>query len=323
MKPFRHLDAESLGAALTMLVEFGGKARVNAGGTDLLSVLKSEILPDYPELVINLKTIPGLDGITSDDRGLRIGALARLADLADSALIKDRYPALALAAASVGSPELRNMGTIGGNLCQDTRCWYYRYPHKMGGRLPCYRKGKGPCHAIRGDNRYHAVLGGRKCVAVCPSDPAIALAALNAGVKIIGPTGERIVPLKSFYDPLGPVLQEDELVAEIQVPAPPATAVQQFLKFRLRESVDFAVVSVATMLEVVAGVCRDARIVLGAVAAGPYRAEAAENVVRGALLDENLAKRAAEAAVREAKPLSGNAYKLEIAKTLVRRALLA
>jgi len=271
--------------------------------------------------VINLKTISGLDGIEADAGGMRIGALSRLADIADSPVIKKNCPALALSIASVGSPELRNMGTIGGNLCQDTRCWYYRYPDKMGGRVPCYRKGKGPCHAIRGDNRYHAVLGGRKCYAVCPSDPAIALAALEAGVKIVRPAGERTIPLADFYGTMGPILEPDELVTEIRIPAPAANAVQRFSKFRLRESVDFAVVSVAAVLDVAEGVCRDARIVLGAVAPVPYRAVAAEDVVRGGPLDERQAERAAQAALRDAKPMSGNAYKIEIAKTLVKRAL--
>ena len=321
MKPFRHFDAESVDEALALLTEYGDKARVTAGGTDLLGVLKSEILPDYPEAVINLKTICGLDGIEADGGGVRIGALARLAAIADAPIVKKYFPALALSAASVGSPELRNMGTIGGNLCQDTRCWYYRYPDKMGGRVPCYRKGQGPCHAIRGDNRYHAVLGGRKCYAVCPSDLAIVLAALEAGVKTVRPAGERTIPLADFYDTMGPVLDPDEIVTEIRIPAPAANTVQRFSKFRLRESIDFAVVSVAVVLEVAEGVCRDARIVLGAVAPVPYRAVAAEDVVRGGPLDERQAGLAAEAALRDAKPMSGNAYKIEIAKTLVKRAL--
>jgi xanthine dehydrogenase YagS FAD-binding subunit len=321
MKPFRHVNADSVDEALALLTEYGGKARVTAGGTDLLGVLKSEILPDYPEAVINLKTISGLDGIEADAGEVRIGALTRLADIADSSVVKKNWPALALSAASVGSPELRNMGTIGGNLCQDTRCWYYRYPDKMGGRVPCYRKGKGPCHAIQGDNRYHAVLGGRKCYAVCPSDLAIALAALEAGVKTVRPAGERTIPLADFYDTLGPVLEPVELVTEIWIPAPAANAMQRFSKFRLRESIDFAVVSVAAVLEVVEGVCRDARIVLGAVAPVPYRAVGAEDVVRGGPLDKRQAELAAEAALRDAKPMSGNAYKIEIAKTLVKRVL--
>jgi len=166
--------------ALARLTEYGGKARVTAGGTDLLGVLKSEILADYPEAVINLKTIPGLDGIEADAGEVRIGALTRLADIADSPVVKKNCPALALSAASVGSPELRNMGTIAGNLCHDTRCCHYRYPDKMGGRLHCYRKGQGTGHAIKGDNRENAVLGGRKCYAVCPADLASALAALEA-----------------------------------------------------------------------------------------------------------------------------------------------
>ncbi|MGD8761348.1 MAG: xanthine dehydrogenase family protein subunit M [Desulfobacteraceae bacterium] len=321
MKPFRHFDADSVDEALALLTEYDGKARVTAGGTDLLGVLKSEILADYPEAVINLKTISGLDGIEVDDGGLRLGALTRLADIVDSPAIKKDYPALAMSAASVGSPELRNMGTIGGNLCQDTRCWYYRYPDKMGGRLPCYRKGKGPCHAIKGDNRFHAVLGGRKCYAVCSSDLAIALAALAAAVKTVRPVGERTIPLSDFYDTLGPVLEADELVTEIRIPAPAENTMQRFSKFRLRESIDFALVSVAVVLDMAQGVCRDARIVLGAVAPVPYRAVAAEDVVRGRPLDERQAGLAAEAALRDAKPMSGNAYKIEIAKTLVKRVL--
>jgi xanthine dehydrogenase YagS FAD-binding subunit len=191
----------------------------------------------------------------------------------------------------------------------------------MGGRVPCYRKCQGPCHAITGDNRYHAVLGGRKCYAVCPSDLAIALAALEAEVKTVRPAGERTIPLADFYDTLGPVLEPDELVVEIRISAPAANAVQRFSKFRLRESIDFAVVSVAAVLDVAEGVCRDARIVLGAVAPVPYRAVAAEDVVRGGPLDERRAVQAAEAALRDAKPMSGNAYKIEIAKTLVKRVL--
>ena len=321
MKPFRHFDAYSVDEALALLNEYGGKARVTAGGTDLLGVLKSEILADYPEAVINLKTISGLGSIEADDGGLRLGALTRLVDIVDSPVVKKNYPALAMSAASVGSPELRNMGTIGGNLCQDTRCWYYRYPDKMGGRLPCYRKGKGPCYAIQGDNRFHAVLGGRKCYAVCSSDLAIALAALEAAVKTVRPSGERMIPLGDFYDTLGPVLEPDELVTEIRIPAPAENTVQRFSKFRLRESIDFALASVAAVLDMAQGVCRDARIVLGAVAPVPYRAVAAEDVVRGGPLDERQAELAAEAALRDAKPMSGNAYKIEIAKTLVKRVL--
>jgi xanthine dehydrogenase YagS FAD-binding subunit len=321
MKPFKHCNADSVQEVLALLSEYGAKACVNAGGTDLLGILKSEILTDYPELVINLKTIPRLDDIRKDSGEVRIGALTRLADIVDSPVIQKYCPVLAQAAASVGFPELRNMGTLGGNLCQDTRCWYYRYPDKMGGLISCYRKGQGPCYAIKGDNRYHAVINGRKCYAVCPSDTAVALAALDAGLKAVRPAGERIIPIAQFYDHLGPVLERDELVTEIRIPVPTADAVQRFSKFRMRPSIDFAVVSIAVVLEMTNGICRDARIVLGAVAPMPYRALAGEDALKGALLDDHQAALAAEAALQDAKPLSGNAYKIEIAKTLIQRIL--
>jgi xanthine dehydrogenase YagS FAD-binding subunit len=323
MKPFKHVDASSVDQALELLTEFGIKACMNAGGTDLLGVLKTGILAEYPELVINLKTIPGLDGITTDSNGVMIGPMTRLTDIVDSEQVKEHCPALVQAVAAVGSPELRNMATIGGNLCQDTRCWYYRYPHEMGGRMPCYRKGKGPCHAVAGDNRYHAIMGGEKCYAVCPSDAAIALAALDATVIVQTLEGERSVALEDFYDVLGPRLKPGEIMTRIRIPPPPAEARQTFLKFRLREAVDFAVASVGVCLSLKAGVCQDARIVLGAVAPTPVLATAAVKTINGKPINEATAQRAAEAAVADAKPLSRNAYKVEITKTLVKRALLS
>ena len=320
MKPFKHVDANSVDQALELLTEFGTNACLNAGGTDLLGVLKTGILAEYPELVINLKTIPGLDGITTDSNGVMIGSVTRLRDIVDSEQVKEHCPALVQAVAGVGSPELRNMATIGGNLCQDTRCWYYRYPHEMGGRMSCYRKGKGPCHAVAGDNRYHAIMGGKKCYAVCPSDAAIAL---DATVTVQTREGERSVALTDFYDVLGPRLKPGEIMTRIRIPAPQAGALQTFLKFRLRAAVDFAVVSVGVCLSLKAGVCRDARIVLGAVAPTPVLATAAVKTINGRPINEATAQRAAEAAVADAKPLSKNAYKVEITKTLVKRALLS
>ncbi len=323
MRSFEHVNAGSLDEAIAQLKDYEGKAHLIAGGTDLLGILKGEILPEYPEAVINIKTIPGLDGIEEDGEGLRIGALAKLSKIAGSAEVRKHYGALAEAAEFVGSPELRNMGTLGGNLCQDNRCWYYRYPHQMGGRILCYRKGKGPCLAVKGDNRYHAILGGKKCFAVCPSDTAIALTALDAQIRIAAPGGERILPISEFYDTLGHILKPDEMVAGILVPRPPEGAAQTFHKFRMREAIDFAVVSVASLISGSDGVCRDARIVLGAVAPIPYRAKAAEDAIKGKPLNEETAAAAAEAAVQDAKPLSQNAYKIEITKTLVKRAILS
>jgi xanthine dehydrogenase YagS FAD-binding subunit len=322
VKPFKHFDAASVDEALSMLKDYKGEARLMAGGTDLLAVLKDQILEGYPKALINIKTIPGLDKIQEKGEGLRIGALAKLADIALSPSVQTKYPALSQAAGSVASPEIRTMGTIGGNLCQDVRCWYYRYPHHMGGRFLCHRKGTGPCHAIKGDNRYHAIMGGKACVAVCPSDTAIALTALDARLTILSPEGERKIPIHELFTALGTNLGPSEIVTEIQVPSPPKGIKQRFLKFTLRKPIDFAIVSVASVIAMEKGLCRDAKIVLGAVAPTPLRAEGAEKAVKGKAIDESTAEEAATAAVSDARPLSRNAYKIELTKALVKRAIL-
>jgi len=323
MKSFEHVDAGSLEEAVSLLRKYGGKGCVMAGGTDLLGVLKDRILPDYPEVLINLKTIPAMDAVDETSEGLRIGALAKLAELASSSLIRGRYAILSQAAESVASPEIRNMGTIGGNLCQDVRCWYYRYPHHMGGRMLCLRKGTGPCHAVKGDNRYHAILGAKKCFAVCPSDTAIALSALRAEIEVVGEKGGRTLPVEAFFTPLGNALEKGELVKEIRIPDPPAGCRQAFLKFTERRPIDFAVASVAAVIQMQDARCVEARVFLGGVAPMPWRAAAAEQSLVGKTMDPSTAEEAARASVAGAKPLRGNAYKIEIVKALVTRALLS
>lgn len=321
MRSFDHVNAGSVREVVSLLERHGKRAVLIAGGTDLLTVLKDGILPDPPELVINIKTIPGLDAVEEDENGLRIGALARLANIAASPRIRDRFPVLAEAAASVGTPALRNMGTVGGNLCQDVRCWYYRYPHRMGGRMICRRKGEGPCFVLQGDSRYSAVLGARTCFAVCPSDTATALAALRARVRVTGPGGDRIVSVRDLYGAQGMALETGELVTELFVPAPPEGALQAYLKFTEREPVDFAVAGVAAVVPVADGRCAGASIVLGGVAPFPYRARAAEELLEGRALDPETAKEAAGTALREARPFGMNRYKVTLAAELVRRAL--
>jgi len=322
VKPFEHVNAASVDEALSLMKDFGGKARLIAGGTDLLGLLKDRILEDYPVALINIKTISGLDAIVENTDGLKIGALAKLADIVQSPLVKASYPALSKAAESIASPEIRNMGTIGGNLCQDVRCWYYRYPHSMGGRILCLRKGTGPCHAIKGDNRYHAIMGAKKCFAVCPSDTAIALSALAAEIDIMGSKGMRTVPVQDLYTPLGQTLGPEEMVTEVRIPKPWPGTRQAFFKFTERKPIDFAVASVASLITVQDGKCVKARIFLGGVAPAPLRAETAEQVIEGKSLDAAAVEDAARASVTGAKHLSGNAYKVEIVKALVRRALL-
>jgi NADPH-dependent glutamate synthase beta subunit-like oxidoreductase len=171
MKPFEHIDAKTVDEAVRLLKEY--ESKLIAGGTDLLGVLKDRVLPTYPELLVNIKRIPGLDRIEQDEGGLKIGALTKLADIAASPLVKEEVPMLAEAARSVATPQVRNMGTIGGNLAQDTRCWYYRYPHEIGGRILCYLKGGQGCYALTGENRYHSIFGGLReanprCSSACP-----------------------------------------------------------------------------------------------------------------------------------------------------------
>jgi xanthine dehydrogenase YagS FAD-binding subunit len=323
MRYFEHYSATSVDEAISLLKQFDGRAKLNAGGTDLLGTLKGDILPEYPEAVIDLKTIPDLDFIREEEDGFIIGALTKLVTIEQSPVMGKACKILAQAAESVATPEIRNMGTLAGNLCQDTRCWYYRFPHNMGGRIQCFRKGEGPCPAVTGDNRYHAIFEGKKCYAVCPSDMAIALTALDSSITIVGHAGKKVMPVMDFYETLGCVLAPDEMVTEIRVPRPLDHTKQTFIKFRVRESVDFAIASVATAITVKQGVCTDARIILGAVAPTPYRASEAEKELVGNELKPSLAEKAAEGAVVNAKPLKRNEFKVELTKVLVKRAINA
>jgi len=322
VKTFNHINVKTVNKACSLLKEYGGKAKLIAGGTDLLGILKDRILPDYPEALINLKTIPGLDYIKEDAKGLKIGALTTLSDIIKSPVVKGKYKVLAEAAYAVATPQIRNMATVAGNLCQDVRCWYYRYPHTIGERILCLRKGSGPCLAVSGDNRYHAILEGRGCFAVCPSDTAVALTVLDAKINIAGLRKNRIVPIKDFFTTLGNVLQPGEIVTEIQLPKPLDRAKQTFLKLTLRKPIDFAIVSVASVISLEDGICKDASIALGAVAPVPIKAVKAEQIIKGKAIDPKTAAEAAEEAVADAKPLSMNAYKIEETKIFIQRALL-
>jgi xanthine dehydrogenase YagS FAD-binding subunit len=308
--------------AAALLTKFRGKARLNAGGTDLLGALKDEVFPDYPKALIDIKTIEGLDAIREENGILKIGALARLRDIAASPLVRDRIPVLAEAARSVASPQIRNAATLGGNLCQEVRCWYFRYPNHLGGAITCARKGKGPCLAVKGDNRYHSVLGGKKCFAVCPSDTAVALAALDAQLVLTGPQGQRKIAVPDFYHPLGLELQWNEILTAIEIPEPPRETRQHWFKFSLRRPIDFAIVSLAAIIAEADGVCQSARLALGALAPAPVRVRAAEEFLVGRVLDEETASQAADLSLAGARPLSRNGYKLVIAKALIKRSIL-
>jgi xanthine dehydrogenase YagS FAD-binding subunit len=284
--------------------------------------MKDRILPRYPEAIVNLKTIPGLDFIREEGGTLTIGALTRLEDIATHPVVQSRYAALAEAAGRTASPHLREMGTLGGNICQDIRCWYYRSPDN---RFPCLRKGGGRCYAIEGDNRYHSIFGGsveEGCYAVHPSDTAPALIALGASVQ----TSKRSVDAGDFFQ-VGitrtTVLDADEIVTELRIPAPEGETKSAFIKHAIRKSIDFAIVNCAARIVASEGRVKNARICLNAVHVTPYRPLDAEESLAGRPLDEEHAEEAAAAAVSAARPMTHNAYMVQIARALVKRAILA
>lgn len=322
MKKFVHINATTVEDAVQALGRYGGRASPMAGGTDLLGKMKDVILPEYPEAIVNLKTIDGLDFIEERNGTLRIGALTRLKDLADHPVVRSGYPALADAAGRTASPNIREMGTIGGNICQDIRCWYYRHPFN---RFPCLRKGGGRCYAIDGDSRYHSIFGGsveQGCYAVHPSDTAPALIALNARIK----TSKRDVDAENFFDVKvsgTTILESDEIVTEIDIPRPPNGAKSAFLKFAIRKSIDFPIVNCAVMIESKGSRVDSAGICLNAVYVKPYRALKAEEAMVGLKINEANAEAAGIAAVADALPMADNDYMVQIAKTLVKRSILA
>ncbi|MBI3016326.1 MAG: xanthine dehydrogenase family protein subunit M [Candidatus Tectomicrobia bacterium] len=322
MKSFAYVPATSTKSAVALLGRARGKARVMAGGTDLLGEMKDNLIS--PEQIVGLKPAADLNYVKAEASGLRIGALTPLSELAEHKVVRERYPILVQAVEQIATPQLRNMGTVGGNLCQRPRCWYYR-----GASFPCLKKGGEICYAVNGENLYNAILEGGPCYIVHPSDLASPLQALGAKVKMAGPKGERTVPLEKFFvlprvnAKKENILGQEEILTEIQVPAVPATMRGTYVKFKERGSWDFGLVSAAALLDIRDGICREARIVLGAVAPVPYRAARAEEVLKGKRVDERLAAQVAEVAVMAARPMSQNAYKVRLAQAAVKRTVLS
>ena len=306
MKEFTLVNANSVSDAVSALGEENSAAL--AGGTDLLQKVKSYYTPALPDTLVNLKTIPDMAYIREEGGMLKIGAMTTLTDIADSSTVKSNYAALAEAARKVATPELRNAGTISGNLCQNVWCWYYRCEWND---FNCLRKGGGLCNALLGNNKNHSIFSAIDgCVAVNPSDTAPALVALDA--KIV--TTNQTVNVADFFAVNGEkttILDDDEIVTEIQVPTPAAGIKSTFLKFAQRKSFDFALVSVA-----VARAGASGRICLGGVYNLPMRVEDVE----AALPDGDAA---GAAAVSGATVLPYNGYKVQLVKTLVKRAVEA
>ena len=298
------------------------KPQAIGGGQDLLTSLKAYIV--RPPRVVNLKTIRGLDTIELDDKGaLKLGATATITQLEDHPQVQKKFPGLVEAAVSIATPQIRNLGTIAGNLCQRPRCWYFRLENYQ-----CRKKGGTECFAKGAENKYNAIFGGGKSNYVHPSDLAPMLVALEATVTIAGPAGMRTVPLQEFF--VTPaidvrrenVLKDGEIVTQIQVPASPLGAKSTYLKFKERDSLDFAIAAVAAAVDLAADKkVHRARIVLGGVGTIPWHVPDAEQYLAGKQLSEAAVAQAAQIALQGAKPMEQNQYKIPLTQALVRRAL--
>lgn len=317
---FAYARPDTLAEAVRLAAQPG--ARIHGGGTDLLGALRDRAID--ASLIVSLQGIAELCGVSiSADGALHLGALVTLAGIAGDARIVKQWPALAAAAAAAASPQLRNQGTIGGNLCQKPRCWYWR------GEFPCARKGGDTCYAINGENEFHAIFGGDICVFVHPSDPAAALVSCDALVRIVGPGGSRVVPVERFFvlpatdHRRETVLEAGEIVTEVVVPAAPAGVSGVYRKARSRAVWDFALAGVAVTLGRRDGVITQARVVLSGVAPAPWRLPAVEQALAGQALTGDAVRRAAALATRGATPLDGNAMKVPLVRGVVEQALTA
>lgn len=320
--PFELYQPSGVEDAVRLMGEHGDQGWALAGGLDTFDWFKDRI--KRPEAVIDLGGVAELRGISeADDGGLEIGAMTSLTEVAENDAVASRYPLLARAAGLVATPQIRNQGTLGGNIAQDTRCWYYR------SGWPCYRAGGNICYAAtpRSMNREHCIVGASRCVAVNPSDTAPALVALDAEMTVVNASGERSYAAREFF--IGPaidimrmtVLEPGDLLTRIRLPAPQPDARWYFEKIRDRKSWDFSLASVASVLHVDGGVVRDARIVVNGVAPYPVRSDAAERVARGRAPDDETGQIAGEAAVEGARALRHNDYKIALMRNLVKRSV--
>jgi xanthine dehydrogenase YagS FAD-binding subunit len=321
MQAFEYANPTTVSDAVRALAAEGGSAAALAGGTDLLSLMKDSV--ETPKRLVNLKSIKELQGISYDaTKGLRIGATATLDDLMQNSKVKQEYPSLIQAADGVRSPQIHSLGTMGGDLCQRPRCWYYRSGY---GLLATYN---GKPMVPEGDNRYHAIFGNAgPAYFVNPSSFAPALIALGAKVRIVGPKGGRDLPLAEFFrTPTKEgekeyALAPNEIVTEILVP-PAARVRNATYEVRQKEALDWPLAAAAVALEMDGKTVKSARIVLGHVAPVPWPVPEAEKLLAGKTVSESLADQVGEAAVKGAKPLSRNGYKVRLARVAVKRAIL-
>ena len=318
MSLFSYAKPRALGEALKLLKN--GTVAI-AGGTDLIGLIRNGLAT--PNTLVDLTGIDGLRGWTrAKGKGLRIGALTPLADLETSPQLRRLAPMIVESLRDAATPQLRNMGTVGGNLLQRNRCWYFRDE-----AVPCWLKGGTRCFAAEGENRYHAILGATECVMVAPSDLAPALIALDAEIELASSLGRRTVPLRQFFiTPSGRqrrehAIRRGELITSVKVKESALERRGTFLKAMDRKAWSFALVSVAAAARISGGKAHDVRVVLGGVAPSPWSVAAAHKQLEGSTLDDNACLAAADTILADAEPLRDNGYKVTLARELIRRAL--
>ena len=316
MKDFEYFEPVTLNEARSLLIRYRGRAKVIAGGTDLLVGMKQGIV--NPAYLVNIKKIPGLNHIDYDEKeGFRIGVLTTLHMVETSLEVNNKIGVLAEAAHKVGARRLRNVGTIGGNLCQDTKCLHYAKTY-LWGWAPCYKGGGDACYAVK---------GAKSCPAMAITETAPALICLGARARLIGPKGERTVAIEDFFVSAGvTVLAEDEILTAIEIPQPPPHTAGVYLKYSKRGAIDFAIAGAAVVLTLQSGdgVCSNARIGLIGVARTPIRARRAEGMMRGKKIESDLIDQVAKSASKEARPLGDTyasaSYRRTMVEALVKRA---
>ncbi len=324
MRAFSNANPKDIREAVSLLSQAhsqGRSASIVGGGSDLLGMVKEHLVA--PDVLVNLKAIRGLDRIEAQSGGVRIGGLITLDALSRDQRIRKEYTVLAEAAENVGTPQIRNAGTLAGNVCQRPWCWYFR------NGFPCLKNGGNICFSASGENQLHAIFGGGPSYIVHPSDTAPALVALEAEFHIAGPTGERVLPASEFFQlprvdaSRENVLAKDEVLASIQLPAARPGVRGTYHKVLDREAWTHAVVSAAIVLEMDRQICRSARVVLGGVAPIPWRLPKVEAMLVGQRITPELAAKAGEASIEGARPLAKNKYKLPLTKAVVKRTLLS
>ena len=319
MKTFTNANPKDIREAITLLSR--GNASIVGGGSDLLGMVKERLMS--PDVLVNLKSIRGLDKVETQSGKMKIGGLITLDALSHDAQIRKNYAVLAEAAESVGTPQIRNAGTLAGNVCQRPWCWYYR------NGFPCLKNGGDKCFSASGENQLHAIFGGGPSYIVHPSDTAPALVALDAEFHVSGPSGDRVIPVGQFFQlprvdaARENVLAPDDVLVAITLPAARPGVRSTYHKVLDREAWTHAVVSVAMVLEMDKQICRSARIVLGGVAPIPWRLPRVEAMLAGQRITPELAAKAGEAAIVGARPLAKNKYKVPLTQNVVKRTLLS